>query len=422
MHIWTDIVTRELVMLITLLALGSGPASFLGRRFDPAARVAMAPVLGLCAGTCVFTTLLWFTAASNTYWLLPILALVSLVVAATSGSEGDERPERQAASLPRSSVGSGAGSIRRHALAVVCVVVAAPLSYTLHERHSVGPTGIQSGTRTTTRQSPTPWCSSRSARLNKAAAFERELHAADVDGLLRAAFKTSTRRRFSQRRRAARPARHRHPEPVPDRLPDNGRAWRVCSGSLRAPNPCWVAPLAGVLFAGPFFLQLMADGSQAATCGLGTLLPIAVVGLDALRKPRTASLALLALLMSGLMALYPLFVPGVAFAGATILLVVGGKAWWRGELTRRVLLLTGARIGAVLALSALFNLLSFTRDVRYWRGVLNGAYYITGLPVYHLPYSVLPGWLLQTREFYFLSELGSTSAKQVLLGVSSPSC
>ena len=64
--------------------------------------------------------------------------------------------------------------------------------------------------------------------------------------------------------------------------------------------------------------------------------------------------------------------------------------------------------------------MSFLRDVRYWHAVLNGAYYLSGLPQYHLPYSVLPGWLLQTREFYFLTELGSTSAKQVLIGVILP--
>src|ERR1700689_4347502 len=85
MHIWADILIRELVMLVTLLALGSAPASLLGRRFDAAARVAMAPALGLCVGTCVFTTLIWFTAARHTYWLLPILALGSVAVALTRG-------------------------------------------------------------------------------------------------------------------------------------------------------------------------------------------------------------------------------------------------------------------------------------------------------------------------------------------------
>ena len=144
MHIWTDIFARELAMLVMLFALGSGPASFLGPRFDAAARLAMAPVLGLCAGTCVFTTLIWFTPARNTYWLLPILALASLLIAVRRGWEsvssdhdGDTR-RSHAVSLVRR-----LRPIDAVALVVVCVVVAAPLSYTLHERHSVGPVSFE---------------------------------------------------------------------------------------------------------------------------------------------------------------------------------------------------------------------------------------------------------------------------------------
>jgi hypothetical protein len=67
MHIWTDIVTRELVMLVLLFTLGSGPASFLGQRFTAAARLAMSPILGLCGATCIFTTLAWFVPARDTF-------------------------------------------------------------------------------------------------------------------------------------------------------------------------------------------------------------------------------------------------------------------------------------------------------------------------------------------------------------------
>ena len=72
-------------MLLTLTALGVGPAAFLGRRFDSAARLAMAPVLGLCVGACLFTTVIWFSAASHSYWLLPVAALVSIGVALWRG-------------------------------------------------------------------------------------------------------------------------------------------------------------------------------------------------------------------------------------------------------------------------------------------------------------------------------------------------
>ena len=74
----------------------------------------------------------------------------------------------------------------------------------------------------------------------------------------------------------------------------------------------------------------------------------------------------------------------------------------------------------VIALSVLFDLVAFLRDVRYWRQVLEGGYYLSGLPQYHLSYTVLPGWLLQTREFYSLTGLSSAPPKEVLIGLIIP--
>ena len=423
MHIWADIFARELIMLITLLALGSGPASFLGRRFDAAARLAMAPVLGLCLGTCVFTTLVWFTAARNTYWLLPILAGISVTVALLRGLR--TAPQAQPVEGPRRS--RGALLVRRlHvrdavALAVVCVVVAAPLSYTLHERHSIGPVGFQ--------------------------VWDAIGYTAETDGMVQRSIHTASQHNYAtaptfierywdfyasgNQNLDAKPLSANLNELIDLHSTDTQSLFLIVflmAGALgafaavryAAPRPSWAAPLAGVLFAGPFFLQLMADGSQAATCGLGLILPIVAVGTDALRTPRFPSVALLALLAAGLMALYPLFVPGVALAAAVVLLVVGGIAWRRGRLTRRAMARATGWVGLLLALSIILSPVSFLRDVRYWHDVLNGAYYIAGLPKYHLPYSVLPGWLLQTREFYFLTELSSASAEQVLIGVILP--
>src|SRR6516225_1490287 len=126
MHIWTDIVIRELIMLVTLAAIGSGPSSYLGRRFDAAARVALAPVLGLSLGTCIFTTLIWFTAARNTYWLVPVIAVASLTVALrraamTGATDGrGSRSSRILDSLKKLPARDALGLI------VVCLVVAAP--------------------------------------------------------------------------------------------------------------------------------------------------------------------------------------------------------------------------------------------------------------------------------------------------------
>jgi hypothetical protein len=442
MHIWLDIFVRELAMLVTLLALGSGPASFLGRRFDGAARLAMAPVLGLCLGTCIFTTVIWFTAARNSYWLLPVVALLSVAVALRkrwsrtargsgdgSGRKGSEQEGsgHDGSGQERSGY-EGAGrlwgqlSVRDAlALALVCVVVAAPLSYTLHERHSVGPAGFE------------VW---------DAFAFTSEADGAVNDSLHAAEHKANIfGQNFAQMYWAGTASLDQNIDAVPLSANLNelmglhstdtqslfmivfliaGALGAFAAVRYAAPRPSWAAPLAGVLFAGPFFLQLLADGSQPATCGLALILPIVVVGVDTLRRPRVASLVLLALLISGLMALYPLWVPAVAITAAIILAVLGVIAWRRGRIERRGLLQAVGGVSLVIALSIVFNIFSFLRDVRYWRQVLEGGYYIPSLPHYQLPFSVLPGWLLQTREFYFLSDLGSAPAKQVLLGVILP--
>ena len=123
---------------------------------------------------------------------------------------------------------------------------------------------------------------------------------------------------------------------------------------------------------------------------------------------------------AGLIALYPLFVFGVTAAALIVLLAVAVLAWRRRGLTRRTLVNAAGALALVLGLTAAFSLVSFLRSVRYWHSVLEGGFLSPGLPKYNLPYSVLPGWLLQTREFYFLSELGHAPAKQVLLGVVLP--
>jgi hypothetical protein len=439
MHIWTDIFTRELIMLVTLLALGSGPAAFLGRRFDAAARLAIAPALGLCVGTCVFTTLIWFTAARYTYWLIPVLAVASVAVGLWRGL-GAVDPDRRTASS-RSRVIRLMSRLRARdafALAVVCVVVAGPLSYTLHERHSVGPIGYEvwdvddytaepdAMEQESIRQAIRPYSSTAirgfingterqqlvndrtnfahlfwtfyasgdqnldaaplSANLNKLIG----LHATDTQSLFLIAFLLA------------------------------GALGAFAAVRYATPEPGWTAPLAGILFAGPFFMQLIADGSQAAICGLALILPIAAVGIDTLRERRIANVFLLALLFSGLIALYPLFVPIVGFSAALVLLAIGSLAWARGRLNRRLLAEVAVTVGGVAALTVVFNLVSFTRDVRYWHDVLNGSYYLSGLPKYHLPFSVLPGWLLQTREFYSLTALAHASAHEVIIGVALP--
>lgn len=413
MHLWVEIVGRELIMLITLVLLGAGPAAFLGKRFDPAARIAITPVLGLCLGTSVFTTLIWLLPARDTYWLLPLLAAASVFLALTRA--------RAAAPILATSWG---GALRAlwcprardaFALAGVCVVVAAPFSYTLHERDSVGPTGFvvydsvgyvgetdgmaQQSIRQASHAEPEGanfvrqfWtmysqtdvnldASPLSANLNELSGWG----STDTQTLFLIVFL------------------------VGDAL------GTFAAVRYLAAKPFWIAPLAGLMFAGPFHLQLMADGSQAAICGTSVILPLVAVSIEALRERRLAHLVLVAILGSGLLAIYPPIAPGVAIAAGLILLAFAGLRWRRGRLNRQALGEALAQSVAVLAMSILFDIVAFTHAISYWGTVLTGAD-TAGKPKYELPVSVLPGWLLQTRQFFFLKNLSHASLHVLLLG------
>ncbi len=79
---------------------------------------------------------------------------------------------------------------------------------------------------------------------------------------------------------------------------------------------------------------------------------------------------------------------------AVLRLLRGSLSW---ELVRAV----GVQAVIMAALTISFNVVSFVRDVGYWVETVGGED-LEGKPEYHLPLSVLPGWVLQTRQFYAL--------------------
>jgi hypothetical protein len=181
----------------------------------------------------------------------------------------------------------------------------------------------------------------------------------------------------------------------------------------------WAAVLAGVLFGGPFFLQLWADSSQAAICGLGMILPFVVVGLEALRG-RVADCVLLGLLAAGLLSLYPLFLPAVAVGVSIVLVVLLFRMTRYRPRTRPKISVAIGRLVLVVILAAALTPVAFLRDLRYWHAVLTGAQSFAGLPSYPLPIGVLPGWLLQSREFYYLPPLGVGGLKESVVAIVVP--
>ncbi len=178
----------------------------------------------------------------------------------------------------------------------------------------------------------------------------------------------------------------------------------------------WAAALSGALFGGPFFLDLYFDTYQAAICGVALAIPLTVVALEAFRTKRAADVVLCALVLSGFLNVYPLFVPLVVLAA---LLVVGWLAFVafrrREPIRARVRSLVLAAVG-IGVLAAVFEPVAFVRDVRYARAILDNTIPLPRVG-YRVALDVFPGWLFQTRGFWNMSSPGSSFHELLLGGV-----
>ena len=159
------------------------------------------------------------------------------------------------------------------------------------------------------------------------------------------------------------------------------------------------------MFAGALFLQLYFADSQGALCGLAVLLPLGAVAADTALEPRPAALALTALLITGLLSTYPLLVAPAAAAGGGALLWLAVRRWRSGGAGVRTDLVRGAlAVAYMVALAVCLNLVSFTRDLRYWKALVTGQLNPTqfGFPVFYMKAESLPAWLFQTRNLFTL--------------------
>jgi hypothetical protein len=412
MNVGTDLVAAEAALLAILLLLGSGPAALLPARFDAAPRIALAPILGFCLGTCVTTTLLEFFAAAETYLVLVGLGLASGAVAVTSAVRS--RPV-------------GRPSLRDVAqLLVVCVVVTGPLSAVLHARHTLGPAAYyftdvdsyvatQQGAQTTSlRDAREAWNESqrdgtRFADLTQynyafLADFGANLDAAPLHASVNELLGLSPIDTFS-------------PFLIVLLLAGGLGAFAVVRHVAGVPT--WTAVLAGAVFTGPLFLELWFDTHQAAIIALGLLLPTVLLGSEALHDPRPRNLALAALMLATFVTVYPLFVPPLAVVGGAAMVVAAIALRRRGAPGRELLRSLALPAVAVTVLAAAFNPVAVARTVGYYASVLGSDFPFPRVG-YTLPPDVLPGWLLQTREFWFLTPFGPSGAKEILLGVLIP--
>jgi hypothetical protein len=400
-----ELLARELLMLIVLAGLGAGPASLLSARFRAVERVALAPVLGMCLGTAVFTTLIYFFPASDTDWLVPVLVVASVVVAAVR-SRRTLRLRLLRAQL--------AGWV---SLALVIVVVTVPILSVMRSQHTVGPVSYAVG--------------------------DAVGYIAEIDGMVRQSLHDASEarppfRNLAQRSFTTYGQGYQNLDLAPvsanvDSVAGSGSTdtWQafliafVVTGALGALAAVrWMlressvrsitlgGAAAGVMFAGALFLQLYFADSQAALCGLAMLLPLGAVAADAAMDPRPAALALTALPVTGLLAAYPLFVAPSAVAGAGALLFLALRRWRSGRPRVAADMRRGARrVTFVIVLAACLNLVALLRDLRYWKALVTGQLNPTqfGFPVFDMRAESLPAWLFQTRNLFTLFSFGDAS-------------
>jgi hypothetical protein len=137
-------------------------------------------------------------------------------------------------------------------------------------------------------------------------------------------------------------------------------------------------------------------------------------------RRKLPTLVLFALLVAGLQTVYPLFLPPVVLAGLAAIAVLVVRRLLRSLPTWPEVWLAVGQLALVVGLAAAFTPVAFARNVRYWSSLLNGSLSFVGLPAYVLPFNILPGWVLQTREFYGLVNLNDATAGQLFMGAVLP--
>lgn len=407
-------------MLVQIAGIGAYPASKLSMRFDMAARIALAPLLGLCVGTCIATTLLWFAPASDTFWVIPLVAGASIALVMRRGGRVARDAAGRTTTTADRSHGAPVGTRRgllvdALQLLVVVLAVAAPITYTFVARNSVGPVGYRVG--------------DAQGYVASIDAAQRESLPTTIDLFGSHAFYSNLEQKYATSYAVG----YQELDATPlsadvDELAglwgtDTQSAFLVAflvAGALglfasvrhAADRRTWAAALGGALFGGGLFLQLFFDGSEGALLGLSVLVPLGVLGACTLRTPRTADLALLALLTAGLIALYPLYVPEMVVAGVFV-----AVAYARGRRPdRRAVKAFLIRFTLTTAAIVAFNVVDFTRAVRYWSAVVHGSALEGAPPSYpFLTAKNVASWLLQTRQFYFLESTSGPFTTRILV-------
>ena len=360
-------------------------------------------MLGLCLGACLAVTVVYFYPASQTYWLMVTAAVVSIAVAVWR-RPGLSRPERTHRAAGGDRRRGGTRGVQLSAGWTPHGGAGRRLSDRRHERLRVGDQRTDARSLRDARKLKSSYSDLSIVALTNYGRGSQQLDISALEANFNSLFGLGATDTQSACLIAV-------------LLVGALGAFGVVRTADRRSG--WAAVLAGCLYAGPAFTQLLMEGSQAAITGTAVLAPLIAVGLEALRRPRVANLILLGLMAAGLQTVYPLFIPCVVIGAGLTLGLVLVRALRRRTLTARGVLRAALALALVLACAIVFTPVAFSRNAAYWSDILHGQLSFAGLPGYRLPAPVLPGWALQTRDFYTLTNPlnGATLGQLVLAGV-----
>ena len=179
----------------------------------------------------------------------------------------------------------------------------------------------------------------------------------------------------------------------------------------------WLSVAPALAMGGAPLFQLYIDGSAALLAGIALVPALLAIGVLALRASGWATTLLGAVLLAGLVTAYPemgLVVVGtlaIALGARAVARVRAGERW--GDLAR-------ASAPKLIALALLAVVLTPRATIWALANARESGSFTLGVVHYDMKLAYLPGWLLQTREFYTFSLIPPRGATYALVGIALP--
>jgi hypothetical protein len=409
MSTWVNLLVKEAVLLALLGALGFGVAAHLRGGSAIGSRIALAPAFGLALGSSVLTTASFFMPLKVAAWVVLVpLAFASTALGVRAIRNGN-RPflnRSQAAAIVQ--------------LAAIALIVSGALNYPLAQRESLGPVGY-SVADAVGYEGSIEWLESHTLRDRHPEAWDLtdRYGVSYAQGFQQIGFDSTAASANVVFGWGA--SETQSAFMVALIVVGAFGLFALVRGFTRSST--WAAAVAGLLFAGPLAYELFIAGSEAALAGLALVPATAVVGSLLLQEQRAGTIATFGLLTAGLQTVYPLAVAAAALWIAIVLGVKALAAATARRLSRSVALRALVVLALLAVLSIVLSPVAFERNLDYWKTVATTDYLktlgTTALPQYDLPLDVIPGYVFQTREFFFL-RVSDTSLNQWMLSIAVP--